>query len=63
MKTAADDRRLNLRIHPLRERHVENVAHAFANFGWDKPASQYHRYLSEQNRDVLALYFTEGLGP
>jgi GNAT superfamily N-acetyltransferase len=35
-------------IRLLRESDIKPIASAFAALGWDKPASQYERYLSEQ---------------
>ena len=36
-------------IRPLRYDDITPIAKAFADLGWDKPASQYEGYLSEQN--------------
>jgi GNAT superfamily N-acetyltransferase len=35
-------------IRELRREDISPIAEAFANIGWNKPASQYERYLSEQ---------------
>lgn len=35
-------------IRPLRHHDIEPIANAFAEIGWDKPASQYEGYLTEQ---------------
>ena len=37
-----------LHIRPLQESDIQPIAGAFAALGWDKPASQYARYLAEQ---------------
>ncbi len=36
-------------IHPLRSEDITPIAKAFAELGWDKPASQYKSYLTEQD--------------
>lgn len=35
-------------IRQIRSENILPIARAFAKLGWDKPASQYERYLSEQ---------------
>ncbi len=50
MKTTADGGRLDARIRPLGKRDVEDISAAFAKIGWNKPASRFRRYLSEQGR-------------
>jgi len=35
-------------IHLLKESDIQPIAAAFAELGWNKPASQYERYLTEQ---------------
>lgn len=40
-----------LDIRLLHGQDISEIAHAFAALGWNKPASQYERYLSEQLRD------------
>ncbi len=50
---------LDVRIRLLEARDAEPIATAFAVIGWDKPASQYRRYLSEQGqarRTVLVAF-------
>jgi GNAT superfamily N-acetyltransferase len=50
---------LSLRLRPLRERDAEVISAAFSEIGWNKPASQYLRYLDEQKRgerDVLVAF-------
>ena len=37
-----------LQIHLLRKSDIQEIAAAFAALGWNKPASQYERYYSEQ---------------
>lgn len=52
----------SLRVRPLEERDVKLISTAFSELGWDKPASQYRRYLSEQERgerDVLISFMAE----
>jgi GNAT superfamily N-acetyltransferase len=39
----------NLTIRRLEQRDIQPIADAFTLIGWDKPASQYERYLAEQN--------------
>jgi GNAT superfamily N-acetyltransferase len=36
-------------IRPLQKDDVQPIARAFAELGWNKPASQYEAYLAEQN--------------
>ena len=40
----------SLIIRPLDADDIRSIAGAFAAIGWDKPASQYERYLAEQQR-------------
>jgi hypothetical protein len=50
---------MDLQVRALEERDAEPIAAAFAAIGWNKPASQYVRYLSEQRegrRDVLVAF-------
>lgn len=50
---------MKARIRPLHERDPEEISAAFTELGWDKPASQYRRYFSEQERgerDVLVAF-------
>ncbi|MFN8494595.1 MAG: GNAT family N-acetyltransferase [Caldilineaceae bacterium] len=47
---------INLTIRPLQTQDIQPIADAFAQIGWNKPASQYERYLAEQTsgqRDVF----------
>jgi GNAT superfamily N-acetyltransferase len=39
-----------LSIQPLEPANVQLIADAFAEIGWNKPASQHERYLAEQQR-------------
>ena len=56
-------------IRPLEAGDIPEIAAAFQRIGWDKPASQYERYLrelAEGAREVsavngLVLYFTKTL--
>jgi hypothetical protein len=48
-----------LAIDSLRADDIAAIAAAFAALGWNKPASQYERYLAEQNartRDILVAH-------
>jgi ribosomal protein S18 acetylase RimI-like enzyme len=46
----------HLVIRPLEGRDVATISAAFTNLGWNKPRSQYERYLSEQQRGIRALF-------
>jgi|SRR5579871_1379368 len=49
-----------LSIAPLAAGDIAQIAAAFAELGWNKPVSQYERYLAEQNsgvRDILVARF------
>ncbi len=53
-----------MKIRELRARDAEVISAAFSGIGWDKPASQYRRYFSEQERgerDVLVAFVEGGL--
>ncbi len=52
---------MNLVIRPLEARDVAPIAAAFAALGWDKPASQYERYLQDQKagRRVVPAAFVD----
>ena len=39
---------INLTIRPLQAQDIQPMADAFTQIGWNKPASQYERYLAEQ---------------
>jgi len=43
-------------IRLLEEHDIPQIARAFAKLGWDKPQSQYERYLSEQAMDMRTVY-------
>ncbi len=44
-----------VKIENLTAAHIAPIAAAFAKLGWNKPASQYERYLDEQNRGLRAV--------
>jgi GNAT superfamily N-acetyltransferase len=46
----------NLVIRPLQDRDVAPISAAFDSLGWNKPRTQYERYLSEQQRGVRAVF-------
>lgn len=51
-----------MRVRSLREGDAEGISAVFTELGWDKPASQYLRYFSEQEhgeRDVLVAFAEE----
>ena len=50
---------MNLQIKPLESDQFLHIAAAFQKLGWHKPASQYEKYLQEQNagtRNVLVTF-------
>ncbi len=52
---------MDLRIRSLEATDLEPIAAAFAAIGWNKPISQYRRYLAEQEqgrRVVLVAFFS-----
>lgn len=51
-----------LTILPLEPADITPIAAAFAELGWDKPASQYEKYLSEQEtgQRVVLVAFLDG---
>ena len=52
-----------LSIRMLQDRDIGEIADAFIALGWNKPASQYERYLSEQvggQREVFVAFAAEG---
>ena len=53
---------LDLTIRSIEEKDIPVIAQAFAELGWNKPASQYKRYLMEQRYEVRDVYiaFVEG---
>lgn len=53
---------LDLTIRSIEEKDIPVMAQAFAELGWNKPASQYKRYLMEQRYEVRDVYiaFVEG---
>lgn len=51
---------MNFEIHELKKEHIKEIAEAFKKIGWNKPASQYQRYLKEQTagkRVVLVAFY------
>jgi ribosomal protein S18 acetylase RimI-like enzyme len=46
----------DLRIRLLEEDDIAAIAKAFEELGWNKPASQYQRYLLEQRYEVRDVY-------
>ena len=53
---------MNITIRLLEARDIQLIASSFADIGWNKPASQYERYLAEQDRGervVLVAYSGE----
>jgi len=46
----------NLVIRPLEYGDVARISAAFDSLGWNKPRTQYERYLSEQQRGVRAVF-------
>lgn len=52
----------NIFIRLLEQSDIQKIAEAFQEIGWDKPASQYERYLKEQAlkyRDVYVAFIEE----
>jgi ribosomal protein S18 acetylase RimI-like enzyme len=49
-------------IRPLESKDISEIADAFRQLGWNKPASQYQRYLGQQELGVRDVYvaFIEG---
>ena len=43
-------------IRPLERKNIPEIAHAFQELGWNKPASQYERYLAQQELGVRNVY-------
>ncbi len=46
----------DLKIRSLEENDISAIAAAFAQLGWNKPASLYGRYLMEQSLDICNMY-------
>jgi GNAT superfamily N-acetyltransferase len=46
----------HLTIRPLESRDVVPISAAFNGLGWNKPRSQYERYLSEQQRGTRTVF-------
>jgi GNAT superfamily N-acetyltransferase len=53
---------MDFQIRELQERDIQPMAEAFAQLGWNKPATQYTRYLAEQNAGtrVCLVAFVDG---
>ncbi|MGH3147287.1 MAG: GNAT family N-acetyltransferase, partial [Rubrobacter sp.] len=51
-----------LEVRSLQDRDVGSITAAFRTLGWDKPRSQYERYLSEQRLGGRAVFvaFSDG---
>ena len=52
-------RKQNAMIRPLESKDIPEIAGAFLELGWNKPASQYERYFAQQEvgvRDVYVAY-------
>ena len=47
---------LNLSIRLLEETDIAVIAQAFVELGWNKPVTQYERYLREQKYEVRDVY-------
>lgn len=45
----------HLEIRPLQTQDIQPIADAFAQIGWNKPASQYTHYLAEQDAGMRAV--------
>jgi GNAT superfamily N-acetyltransferase len=43
-------------IRLLESKDIQEIARAFQELGWNKPASQYERYLAQQELDVREVY-------
>lgn len=62
IKFGADVHEGKLMIRLLESRDIPEIAQAFRQLGWNKPASQYERYLTEQKlgmRDVYVAFVEE----
>ena len=46
---------MDVRIERLKAERIEEIATAFAKLGWNKPASQYERYLEEQDSGLRVV--------
>jgi GNAT superfamily N-acetyltransferase len=46
----------HLAIRPLEGRDVPQISAAFRGLGWNKPRSQYERYLSEQQEGIRTVF-------
>ena len=50
-------------IRLLENEDIPQIAEAFATLGWNKPASQYERYMKEQTQEMRVVYvaFVDGI--
>ena len=55
-KAKAKMQKLTPMIRPLTSKDIPEIARAFQELGWDKPASQYERYLSEQSMGLRQVF-------
>lgn len=46
-------------LHLLQKNHIQPLVTAFAQIGWDKPASQFQRYLAEQDAGERVVLVAE----
>ena len=64
MKRKSDDimQKTKLTIRLLERKDISKIAEALQELGWNKPASQYERYLAQQEHGVREVYvaFVEG---
>lgn len=56
MNTLADSLTECITIRLLESQDIEPIAAAFATLGWNKPASQYERYLAEQEAGERVIF-------
>lgn len=54
--------KIKVMIRRLKSNDISEIAQAFRELGWNKPASQYERYLSQQEIGIRKVYvaFVEG---
>lgn len=50
------DQKVTATIRPFDRNDIPGIARAFAELGWNKPASQYERYLMEQGLKIRDIY-------
>ena len=58
----AEMQKVKAMIRPLESKDIPEIAKAFQQLGWNKPASQYQRYLMEQSIGLRQVFvaFVEG---